>query len=101
MIGAYPVVFNSKVIDAHNQKGSVNRKYYSTILGNIAMDNHQWLISTRLSSLSTENDVMASMFQSDLIAAASLTAYQPIVVLEKSTFFQGEAIKGKIILGKS
>jgi len=48
----------------------------------------------------TESDVMASMFQSDLIAAASLTAYQPIVVLEKSVFFQGEAVKGKIILGK-
>lgn len=48
----------------------------------------------------TESDVMASMFQSDLIAAASLTAYQPIVVLEKSVFFQGEAVTGKIILGK-
>jgi len=48
----------------------------------------------------TESDVMASMFQSDLIAAASLTAYEPIVVLEKSVFFQGEAVKGKIILGK-
>ncbi|MBP6759095.1 MAG: gliding motility protein GldM [Flavobacterium sp.] len=48
----------------------------------------------------TESDVMAGMFQSDLVAAASLTAYQPIVVLEKSVFFQGEAVKGKIILGK-
>jgi len=48
----------------------------------------------------TESDVMTGMFQSDLVAAASLTAYQPIVVLEKSVFFQGEAVKGKIILGK-
>ena len=48
----------------------------------------------------TESDLMTSMFQSDLVAAASLTAYQPIVVLEKSVFFQGEAVKGKIILGK-
>lgn len=48
----------------------------------------------------TESDVMASMFQSDLIAAASLTKYKPMVVLEKSVFFQGEAVKGKIILGK-
>ena len=48
----------------------------------------------------TESDIMAGMFQSDLVAAASLTAYQPIVVLEKSVFFQGEAVKGKIILGK-
>jgi gliding motility-associated protein GldM len=48
----------------------------------------------------TESDVMTGMFQSDLVAAASLTAYQPIVVLEKSVFFQGEAVKGKVILGK-
>jgi gliding motility-associated protein GldM len=43
---------------------------------------------------------MSGMFQSDLVAAASLTAYQPIVVLDKSVFFQGEAVTGKIILGK-
>ena len=60
---------------------------------------------TKLSQLqadikTTESDVMTGMFQSDLVAAASLTAYQPIVVLEKSVFFQGEAVKGKIILGK-
>jgi len=48
----------------------------------------------------TESDIMAGMFQSDLVAAASLTAYQPIVVLDKSVFFQGEAVSGKIILGK-
>jgi len=48
----------------------------------------------------TESDVMASMFQSDLIAAASLTKYEPIVVLSKSVFFQGEAVTGKVILGK-
>ncbi len=48
----------------------------------------------------TESDVMTGMFQSSLVAAASLTAYQPIVVLEKSVFFQGEAVTGKIILGK-
>ena len=60
---------------------------------------------TKLSQLqadikTTESDVMTGMFQSDLVAAASLTAYQPIVILEKSVFFQGEAVKGKIILGK-
>ena len=48
----------------------------------------------------TESDVMTGMFQSDLIASASLTAYQPIVVLDKTAFFQGEAVTGKIILGK-
>ena len=48
----------------------------------------------------TENDIMAGMFQSDLIAAASLTAYQPIVILDKTAFFQGEAVTGRVILGK-
>jgi gliding motility-associated protein GldM len=60
---------------------------------------------TKLSQLqadikTTESDVMTSMFQSDLVAAASLTAYQPLVLLDKSVFFQGEAVTGKIILGK-
>ena len=48
----------------------------------------------------TESDIIAGMFQSDLVAAASLTAYQPIVVPDKTVFFQGEAVTGKIILGK-
>jgi gliding motility-associated protein GldM len=60
---------------------------------------------TKLSQLqadikTTESDVMAGMFQSDLVAAASLTAYQPMVLLDKSVYFQGEAVTGKIILGK-
>jgi len=60
---------------------------------------------TKLSQLqadikTTESDIMAGMFQSDLIAAASLTAYQPIVIPEKTAFFQGEAVTGKIVLGK-
>ncbi|WP_396194737.1 gliding motility protein GldM [Flavobacterium sp.] len=60
---------------------------------------------TKLSQLqadvkTTESDIIAGMFQSDLVAAASLTAYQPIVVPDKTAFFQGEAVTGKIILGK-
>jgi len=60
---------------------------------------------TKLSQLqadikATESDVMSGMFQSSLVAAASLTAYQPIVVPDKTVFFQGEAVTGKIILGK-
>ncbi len=60
---------------------------------------------TKLSQLqsdvkTTESDIINGMFQSDLVAAASLTAYQPIVVTDKSVFFQGEAVTGRIILGK-
>jgi gliding motility-associated protein GldM len=60
---------------------------------------------TKLSQLqadikTTESDIIAGMFQTSLISAASLTKYIPIVVPEKSAFFQGEAVKGKVILGK-
>jgi gliding motility-associated protein GldM len=60
---------------------------------------------TKLSQLqadikATESDVMEGMFKSSLIAAASLTAYTPIVIPDKTVFFQGEAVTGKIILGK-
>ena len=60
---------------------------------------------TKLSQLqadikTTESDIISGMFQTSLVSAASLTKYVPIVVPEKSAFFQGEAVKGKIILGK-
>ena len=60
---------------------------------------------TKLSQLqadikTTESDIIAGMFQTSLISAASLTKYVPIVVPDKTAFFQGEQVKGKIILGK-
>ena len=60
---------------------------------------------TKLSQLqadikTTESDIIAGMFQTSLISAASLTKYIPIVVPDKSAFFQGEAVTGKVILGK-
>ena len=48
----------------------------------------------------TESDVMASMFQSDLIAAASLKKNKAMVIFDKSVFFEGEAVTGKVVLGK-
>jgi gliding motility-associated protein GldM len=60
---------------------------------------------TKLSQLqadikTTESDIISGMFQSDLKTAASLTAYQPIVVLDKTAFFSGEPVTGKVVLGK-
>ncbi len=60
---------------------------------------------TKLSQLqadikTTESDVMSAMFQGSLKRAASLSAFEAIVVPTKSTFFSGEAVTGKIILGK-
>jgi gliding motility-associated protein GldM len=48
----------------------------------------------------TESDVMTGMFQSDLVAAASLKKNKAMVIFDKSVFFQGEAVTGKVVLGK-
>jgi gliding motility-associated protein GldM len=34
------------------------------------------------------------------VAAASYSNYQAIVVLEKNAYFQGETVKGKVVLGR-
>ena len=48
----------------------------------------------------TESDVMSGMFQMDLVAAASLKKNKAMVIFDKSVFFQGEAVTGKVVLGK-
>ncbi len=51
-------------------------------------------------ALNTENEILSSIFQGQLISDVSMTNYQPIVVLEKSAFFPSEKVKGKIVLGR-
>lgn len=48
----------------------------------------------------TESDVMNSMFQTNLIEAASLKKNKAMVIFDKSVYFQGEAVTGKVVLGK-
>lgn len=48
----------------------------------------------------TESDIMSAMFQGSLKIAASLSAFEAIVVPDKTAFFAGETVTGKIILGK-
>jgi len=108
-------VGGSSIVDAEMKKIE-NRFSTKPVFSKTENKNIEWLeynykgfpliaTITKLSQLqadikATESDIISGMFQSDLVAAASLTAYQPIVVPEKTAFFQGEAVKGKIILGK-
>jgi len=60
---------------------------------------------TKLSQLqadikTTESDIISGMFQTSLVSAATLTKYVPIVVPDKTAFFEGETVTGKVILGK-
>lgn len=47
-----------------------------------------------------ETDIYNTLLGKAAVAAASYSNYQAIVVLEKSAYFQGEQIRGKVVLGR-
>ncbi|MEB3396037.1 gliding motility protein GldM [Flavobacterium psychrophilum] len=47
-----------------------------------------------------ESDVYSAALGKAAVAAASYSNYQAIVVLEKNAYFQGETVKGKVVLGR-
>ena len=47
-----------------------------------------------------ESDVYSIALGKAAVAAASYSNYQAIVVLDKNAYFQGEAVKGKVVLGR-
>jgi gliding motility-associated protein GldM len=49
---------------------------------------------------STENQILSRLTGSTAVAAASMKNYTAIVIPEKSAFFAGEAVKGRIVLGR-
>ena len=49
---------------------------------------------------STEQDIFNALIGNTIAQAASLKNFQAMVVLEKNVFFEGETVKGKVVLGK-
>ncbi|QOG68987.1 type IX secretion system motor protein PorM/GldM [Flavobacterium columnare] len=47
-----------------------------------------------------ESDVISAALGKAAVQAASYSNYQAIVVLEKNAYFQGEQVKGKVVLGR-
>jgi gliding motility-associated protein GldM len=47
-----------------------------------------------------ESDVISAALGKAAVQAASYSNYQAIVVLEKNAYFQGESVKGKVVLGR-
>jgi len=47
-----------------------------------------------------ENDSYNNLLGASAIQASSMKNYTALVVLEKSAYFQGEAVKGKVVLGR-
>ncbi|NPA43437.1 MAG: gliding motility protein GldM [Chlorobi bacterium] len=51
-------------------------------------------------ALLSENELLSSMLQGQLMSDVSMKNYQAIVLLDKSAFFPTEKVTGKIILGR-
>ncbi len=51
-------------------------------------------------SRETENEILSGMIGGQLKADVSVTNYEPVVVLEKSAYFPGETVKGRVALGR-
>lgn len=51
-------------------------------------------------ALAAENKILNTFIGGAAIAAASMKNYTTIVIPEKSAFFEGEPVKGKIVLGR-
>jgi len=48
----------------------------------------------------TENEIYTGLISGQLKQDVSVTNYEPVVVLEKSAYFPGEKVKGKVALGR-
>lgn len=48
----------------------------------------------------TENEILSSMLRGQMASDVSVTNYEPVVVLDKTAFFPGEKVTGKVALGR-
>ena len=48
----------------------------------------------------TENEILTGMISGQMKKDISVSNYEPVVVLEKSAYFPGEKVKGKVALGR-
>ena len=48
----------------------------------------------------TENEVLSTMLRGQMASDVSVTNYEPVVVLDKSAYFPGEKVTGRVALGR-
>jgi gliding motility-associated protein GldM len=58
------------------------------------------LTSMQSDAKSAESNVLNALIGNTAIAQASMSKYKAIVITDKSAFFQGEAVTGKVVLGR-
>lgn len=99
-----PVVnnINSKFnLDNVKDREGISKKYLSYHFeGFPAIASIAKLTSIQNDVKATEQDIYNALVGNTLAETVKMNNYQAMVVLEKNVFFEGEAVKGKVVLGR-
>lgn len=93
---------NSKFnLDNVKDKDGVSKKYLMYHFeGFPAVASIAKLTSMENDVESTEQDIYNALIGNTIAQAASLKNFQAMVILDKNVYFEGETVKGKVVLGK-
>ncbi len=99
-----PVInnINSKFnLDNVKDREGVSKKYLSYHFeGFPAIASIAKITSIQNDVKATEQDIYNALVGNTLAETVKMNNYQAMVVLEKNVFFEGEAVKGKVVLGR-
>ncbi len=86
--------------DVKDQEG-IRKKYLSYHFeGFPAIASIAKLTSMQNDVQATEQDIYNALIGNTIAQAASLKNFQAMVILDKNVYFEGETVKGKVVLGK-
>lgn len=93
---------NSKFnLDNVKDKDGVSKKYLAYHFeGFPAVASIAKLTSMQNDVEQTEQDIYNALIGNTMASSISLKTFQALVVLEKNVYFEGETVKGKVVLGK-
>ncbi len=99
-----PIISNIKTkfnLDNVKDKDGVSKKYLAYHFeGFPAVASIAKLTSMQNDVESTEQDIYNALIGNTIAQAASLKNFQAMVILDKNVYFEGETVKGKVVLGK-
>ena len=99
-----PIINNIKSkfnLDNVKDKDGVSKKYLSYHFESFpAVASVAKLTSMENDVHATEQDIYNALIGNTIAQAASLKNFQAMVILEKNVFFEGETVKGRVVLGK-
>ena len=99
-----PVInnINSKFnLDNVKDREGISKKYLSYHFeGFPAIASIAKITSIQNDVKATEQDIYNALVGNTLAETVKMNNYQALVVLEKNVFFEGEAVKGKVVLGR-